>query len=159
QFPCKAGGDESAYAADVATLRAAAVRVVSAREVLRANPAPIPFYPRSGIHWNELGAALIARELVATLRRAGAPLPEFRFGIEMLPTEQSYDVDLLHLMNLGHEPPLPPAPKAIPIVHGQPRLRFADASDSYMTGVDELLQRSHIFRQIDTFFYLVLARR
>jgi alginate O-acetyltransferase complex protein AlgJ len=159
QFPCKVGGDESAYAADVATLRAAGVRVVAGRQVLRANPAPIPFYPRSGIHWNELGAALITRELVATLRRAGAPLPDFRFETEMLPTEQGYDVDLLSLMNLGHEPPLQPAPKAIPAVHGGPPLSLADVSDSYMTSVDELLLRAHVFRHIDTFFYLILARR
>jgi hypothetical protein len=159
QFPCKAGGDESAYAADVAALRAVGVRVVAGREVLRANPGPIPFYPRSGIHWNELGAALITRELVATLRRAGAPLPDFRFETEMLPAEQGYDVDLLHLMNLGHEPPLQPAPKAIPAVRGEPRLSLADVSDSYMTSVDELLQRARVFRHIDTFFYLILARR
>jgi hypothetical protein len=159
RLPCDAEGDEPAYAAGVATLRSAGVRVVAGREVLRANPSSIPFYPQHGLHWNELGAGLVTRELVSTLRSAGAALPEFRYDVAMLPSERGYDVDLLLLMNLAHVPSSPPAPEVAPAVSADPRLRLATASDSFMTGVIDLLQRGRFFRHVDAFNYLILERR
>jgi hypothetical protein len=136
------------------------VRVVAAREVLRETPSSIAFYPRNGIHWNELGAALAARELVATLRQAGAALPEYRFETGMRSKEQGLDLDLLRLMNLAHEPSRPPAPTVTStIMDADSHLSLAEVSDSYMSGVNELLQRSGIFQHVDTFYYLILERR
>ena len=63
---------------------------------------PIDLFPRGGIHWNLLGAALTLRETtqIFAAQSAGSPIGDFQFDWRERDVAQGDDRDLVDLLNL-----------------------------------------------------------
>ncbi len=63
---------------------------------------PIDLFPRGGVHWNFLGAALALREMTGILERqpSGSPIGNFEFDWREDDDAKGSDRDLLDLLNL-----------------------------------------------------------
>jgi hypothetical protein len=62
---------------------------------------PVDLFPRGGTHWNMLGAALVAQELLRKIDgNLKQPLPRLRFSYTVDYKPKGTDVDLLILANL-----------------------------------------------------------
>ena len=91
-------------------LTAAGVHFVDTTQVVMAahGQYPFPLYPRSGTHWNAVGAALATNAIAAGL---GDPdLPPMAIHWTMMARPVWPDTDLAQLMNLLREGPLDPVP-------------------------------------------------
>ncbi len=91
-----------------AALAARGVPVVDAQALLRLERAhyPIDLFPRGGIHWNLLGAALAMREISAkwAAQAAGSPIGDFQFDWRERGIAVGTDKDLVELLNLFWPP-------------------------------------------------------
>jgi alginate O-acetyltransferase complex protein AlgJ len=122
----------------------------------------VELFSRGGTHWNQLGAALAAKEIalkIAERRKADPQVAPFTYTVAF--EAGGRDVDLLSLLNLllpdRHYPVAQvsfasPPPRAV-----QP-LRLAIVGGSFIGLVIEPLQRMGAVGQADYFYYLTIAR-
>jgi hypothetical protein len=164
-FPCPEETRDLIYPASVALLEAQRVNLVDGRAVLEQARQRIEanLYPRNGLHWNWLGAALASDALIAEARALGInSLSDLSYEVEMLPDEPlySYDHDLADLLNLLR--PLKGAPSPVLRMHRptrQPQCTLVAVNDSFFSQPAALLQEAGIFRSIELYRYLSLGRQ
>ena len=91
-----------------AALAAHGVPVLDAQALLRQERAhyPIELFPKGGIHWNLLGAALALREITGkwAAQPAGSPIGDFTFDWREQDVATGPDKDLVELLNLFWPP-------------------------------------------------------
>jgi alginate O-acetyltransferase complex protein AlgJ len=91
-----------------AALAARGVPFLDAQALLREERAhyPIDLFPRGGIHWNLLGAALAMREITSkwSAQPAGSPIGDFAFDWRERDIATGTDKDLVELLNLFWPP-------------------------------------------------------
>jgi hypothetical protein len=164
EFPCPTNRLDPGYVPAREALTAAGVDFVDGRKVLEAarQDVGINLFPRNGLHWNWLGAALASEALIRQLRALGAGgLPDLSYNVTVEPDElmHSYDRDLADLLNLLY--PLQGAPSPQLQVHAwdKPACTLAAVSDSFFSQPADLLQKGGIFRRIEINRYLTLGRQ
>jgi alginate O-acetyltransferase complex protein AlgJ len=91
-----------------AALAERSVPFLDAQALLRNERAhyPIDLFPRGGIHWNLLGAALAMREIASkwATQPSGSPIGDFRFDWRERDIAMGPDKDLVELLNLFWPP-------------------------------------------------------
>ena len=91
-----------------AALAARGVPVVDGQALLRKERAnyPVDLFPRGGIHWNLLGAALAMQDITAkwAAQPMGSPIGEFAFDWREREIAEGTDKDLVELLNLISPP-------------------------------------------------------
>ena len=159
-FACPADRRDHTYRPAVDILRAAGVHVVDTRAALSAARAPAGLYPRNGIHWNRLGAAIAARALVDELRRDMPALPPLTWTIATAPDEAGGDRDLADLLNLWRDPPGWPAPivTLTPASPAPDAPTLAAVNDSFFGRMADILREAGTFGTIRAHGYLTLEQ-
>jgi alginate O-acetyltransferase complex protein AlgJ len=91
-----------------AALSARGAPVVDGQALMRRERAhyPIDLFPKGGIHWNLLGAALALREIAAgwAAEPSGSPIGDFQFDWREREVAIGTDRDLIELLNLFSPP-------------------------------------------------------
>ena len=104
QFACASRPVRPDYMLATEMLKDAGISYVDGSKIVldAKGVFPVDLFPRGGIHWNMLGAALATRELLRDIsRNFEQPLPDLRFSytVDNKPTTGA-DIDLITLANL-----------------------------------------------------------
>jgi hypothetical protein len=161
-YVCLAQGDTVARKLDLysQSLARHGVHVVDGASNLAAagREYGINMFPRGGIHWNALAAALATQKLVATAnaQTVARPLPQFEFDWKTSYAPIGSDRDLLDLMNL----PYPDDHYPVPVLiyrspHSDPctPARIAEIGGSFLWMMNTVLLRQTCPPNIDYWFY------
>ena len=158
-FPCAMEKRDTLRPLVRAALDQAGIDYVDGPAVLEAwrGHVPVELFPRNGLHWNQLGAAIGADALLRKLRDMGVgPLPAFSYRVVMQADETGYDRDLADLLNLLWRTPGRPAPH-VDVTPAEPpgTLRLAAVNDSFFQHIPiELLEQGRVFRSETMFGYM-----
>jgi alginate O-acetyltransferase complex protein AlgJ len=134
---------------------------LDAARLLRAARAdyPIDLFPRGGIHWNLLGAALTLREAtrIYAAQPQGSPIGEFDFSWREDDEAKGADRDLLDLLNLfwpdDHYPTAAIRRASAPIACARvPRLALV--GDSFLRELIIVASQAPCPPTIDYWFYM-----
>jgi SGNH hydrolase-like domain, acetyltransferase AlgX len=161
-FRCPQEHRDRIYPAAIEALTAAGVTFVDGRAALEAARGNgIELFPRNGIHWNQLGAALFVDAFIEALRRDGVQgIPRLSYSVSMTPLESGWDVDLISLANLLWQPGGAPAPLVqLGPSKFQGTLRLVTVNDSFLNLPVWYLTTGEVFRQIDFYYYFHLYHR
>jgi hypothetical protein len=165
-YPCPAADRDRTYRHASALFKSAGVNFVDARAALETmrSKTPVELYPRTGIHWNWLGAALAANALVEKARALGlADVPLLSYDVSVAPDELpgSIDRDLANLLNLLSAPRGASSPvlRTRPGENGPARCSLVAVNDSFMLQPGFLLQEGGVFRSVEVNSYFYMARR
>lgn len=162
-YACSAHPDDRARKLEVfdAILKRRGVRFVDGASNLAAarETYGIDMFPRGGIHWNALAAALATQDLVATLNaeRAAPPLTSFRFTWRVSMNPVGADRDLLDMMNLPHPDRTYPVPvldfQSADPPGGCRTVRIAEVGGSFLMGLNDVLEKLACPPDIAYWFY------
>ena len=144
-----------------AALRRAGVHVADAAAAVYAarDKYPMGMFPKGGIHWNRLAAALGAQALIETVNAQRKLLTPFTFdvGTSMSPSASDRDLhDILNLMQRSVRYPVPvltyhragpPGPCATPAP------RIVEVSGSFAFELDEALSHAPCAPEISLWWY------
>ncbi|CAH2600100.1 ALGX domain-containing protein [Rhodovastum atsumiense] len=127
--------------------------------VTAARDAGAPaLFPRGGIHWNWLGAALVAQALTEAVNRSegAAFLTPFRWDVRMSDRPRDSDRDVLDILNLAWPDDRYPVPELT--YHADPPAlcrpaRIAEIGGSFLFRMNEVLARVACPPVIDMWFY------
>ena len=107
----------------------------------------IDMFPRGGIHWNKLAAALATQDVIAAVdaQHASPPLMPFTFTWTISYNPDATDRDLLDIMNLPHPDRHYPVPElsyqsAEPPGGCKP-LKITEVGGSFLMGINNTLRR------------------
>lgn len=120
-------------------------------------------FPRGGIHWTLLGAALVAQNLIKQISAATSyQLPLFKFSYTKSHNPfliDPSDIDLLALANLLKPARnfIVPNVKIQPANHYDHKLKLAIIGDSFSVHLIHALIETHYFSQIDYYNYFKLG--
>jgi len=138
-------------------LRTAGVHFVDGPAVLHAalGRYDLDLYPRGGIHWNMIGAALTAQAVIAALDNEGAQLTPFSFTSHVNPKPTGWDRDLQEILNLQYEVayPVPDLDYVSrPPASCEPD-RIAEIAGSFIFELNEALEHTACPPEIRPYFY------
>lgn len=161
-YPCDGPKADTIYPTARKALDAAGVHWVDGRAALEAQRGKLgyEFFPRNGIHWNDLGVALTADAFAAELRRQGVAGPKLAWTVETAPDEVGSDRDLAGLLNLAHPPRAWKTPRVTPQPLGPPgsgKLTLTAVNDSFMDTLALYLSRTEIVSRARNYGYVNLA--
>ncbi|HKM64237.1 MAG TPA: hypothetical protein VJY39_17280 [Acidisphaera sp.] len=138
-------------------LRAAGVRFVDGPALMRAalGHYTLDLYPRGGIHWNMIGAALAGQEVVTALNAQGANLSPFTFTVGTTYDAIDWDQDLYEILNLVIKDPYP-----VPALTYQSQTdgpchpnRIAEVAGSFIFQINEALEHTACPPDVRPYFY------
>ncbi len=120
---------------------------------------PISMFPRGGIHWNSLAAALGTQTLIAAVnaQQRGSILAELSFTWRVSYHPRGLDRDMMDMLNL----PFPDAHYAVPELTYQSSagaagchaIRITEVSGSFLFGINDALQKLACPPDITDWFY------
>lgn len=161
-YPCDPPRRDSVYPAARQALTAAGVRWIDGRAALEAERGKLgyEFFPRNGIHWNQLGVAVAARAFAGELNRQGLPIPPLSWDLVEAQDETGLDRDLSGLLNLRRPPKGWKAPTVTP--HPVPAgpgagLTITAVNDSFFDPLALFLTQAGVARRARNYGYLTLA--
>jgi alginate O-acetyltransferase complex protein AlgJ len=163
-FPCPAEKRDQIHPSVLKAFNEAGVDYVDGPAVLEAQRGhvQVELFPRNGIHWNWLGAAIGADALLQKLRELGTlTLPALKYDVSIVDNETGFDRDLSDLLNLLSHPPGDPAPSVV-VTPASPAgtLRLATVNDSFFEYLPiTLLEAGRVFRSETVFGYMTLDQR
>jgi alginate O-acetyltransferase complex protein AlgJ len=144
-----------------AALDARAIRYVDAASLIHAAKPhySIDLFPRGGTHWNMLGAAIGAQQVIRVLddaKRVSSPLGPFEFTYDVDKEARLSDRDLLDLLNLLWPDPHYPAPivnvsRSGAACAGAPHV--IEMGGSFMHGINFLWERAACAPLVEHWFY------
>jgi alginate O-acetyltransferase complex protein AlgJ len=164
-FPCPAAKRDQVRPAVATAFRLGGVDYVDGRAALEAERGRVPFelFPRNGIHWNWLGAAIGVDALLQKLYELGVRVsPNLTYEVSVEDDETGTDRDLADLLNLLWQPEAAPAPRIVVKQRAVPQgaLRLVTINDSFFEYLPiKLLDAGHIFRSEAIFGYMTLDQR
>jgi alginate O-acetyltransferase complex protein AlgJ len=161
-FPCPTDKRNVVRPSVLAAFGDAGVDYVDGPAVFEARrgQVPVELFPRNGIHWNWLGAAIGADALLQKLRELGlSTLPTLNYVVNIKDQETGLDRDLSDLLNLLSLPPGDPSPSVV-VTPTNPagRFRLAAVNDSFLPLPISLLETGRVFRSATLFGYLTLEQ-
>jgi alginate O-acetyltransferase complex protein AlgJ len=119
----------------------------------------IDMFPRGGIHWNKLAAALATQDVIAAVnaQHASPPLMPFTFTWTISYKPDATDRDLLDIMNLPHPDRHFPVPElsyqsAEPPGGCKP-LKITEVGGSFLMGINNTLEALACPPEITYWFY------
>ena len=127
--------------------------------VRRALPdAPFDLFPRGGIHWNQLGAALAARAFIAEMDAQGAGLPQLDFDVAISHHPQDIDRDLLDLLDLNLSYEYGSYPVPVLTFHSQvdgacATRHIVEVTGSFIFEIDNTLRQLACAPDMRVYFY------
>jgi hypothetical protein len=160
-FPCPATKRDQVRPFVLAAFRKAGVDFVDGREALEAqrDRSGIELFPRNGIHWNMLGAAIGADALLERLHSLGLAVPtRLNYHVTVEGQETGQDRDLSDLLNLLWQPPADPSP-ALEVERPATRagsLRLVAINDSFFGRLPSLFEAARVFGSETLFGYMTL---
>jgi hypothetical protein len=119
----------------------------------------IDMFPRGGIHWNWLAAALGTEKVVAAVnaQHLSPPLTTFSFDWKISYTPTATDRDLLDILNLPHPDRHYPVPEltyhSSPPPGGCRTVRITEVGGSFLMGINSTLERLACPPDITYWFY------
>jgi alginate O-acetyltransferase complex protein AlgJ len=118
----------------------------------------IDLFSQGGLHWNDLGASLASREILAQASKiTGKPLPKLEFSYTIHRNPLGDDLDLLNLLNLWNPNHDFPVPKVTIKKNKQTRLKLAIVGGSFINSVSKMISQSNTFCRIDYYYYFSLG--
>ncbi len=144
-----------------AMLRQHGIRYVDGASPLAAarQKYGIDMFPRGGVHWNSLAAALATQDVVeaANEQHSSPPLTQFTFTWQVSYWPTAIDRDLLDIMNLPH----PDAHYPVPVLHydsqrppGECRpVKITEVGGSFLMGINTTLEALDCPPDISYWFY------
>lgn len=160
QFACPLTGSvRPGYLLATEMLRDAGIPYVDGSKIVlnAKGKFPVDLFPRGGIHWNMLGAALASRELFREISgNLNQPLPKLRFSYVVDNNPKDTDTDLLMLANLWRPNRNYPVPhiKIENVKQGiQQKPTIAIVGGSFSLQVRRVMIESGFFSKIDYFNY------
>jgi alginate O-acetyltransferase complex protein AlgJ len=161
-FPCPAERQNAVRPSVLAAFSEAGVDYVDGPAALEAwrGRVPTELFPRNGIHWNWLGAAIGAEALLEKLRKLGLQtLPPLKYEVSVVNQETGIERDLSDLLNLFSRLPGDPSPNVI-VTPTSPAgsLRLAAVDDSFLPLPISLLDIGRIFQSQTLFGYITLEQ-
>ncbi len=119
----------------------------------------IGMFPRGGIHWNTLGAAVATQAVIAAINAQGRgpKLPTFTFDFTISYRPRGTDRDLLDIMNLPYPDTHYPVPELT--YHSEPppggcqAVRISEVGGSFLGLINNTLERIACPPEIDYWFY------
>lgn len=161
-YPCDPSRRDSVYPAARKALTEAGVRWVDGRAALEAERGKLgyEFFPRNGIHWNQLGVAVAARAFVVELNRQGLSTRPLAWDVSEAPDETGLDRDLSSLLNLRRQPKGWKAPAVTP--RPPPAgpgtgLTITAVNDSFFDPLALFLTQAGVAKRARNYGYLTLA--
>lgn len=104
-------------------------------------------FPKGGIHWNNLGAALVANEIIRLVNKEKMHhLPQIKIQFKIDDNPIGYDRDILSLLNLWHPNDhylVPQLQYEKPQFNTDHPYSLAIISGSFGTQIAEILDRKH----------------
>ncbi len=119
----------------------------------------IDMFPRGGIHWNWLGAAVATQAIVAAINEQGrAPkLPTLTFDFTVSYRPRGIDRDLLDILNLPYPDTHYPVPELTyhsdPPPGGCKTVRITEVGGSFLGSINSTLQKLACPPEIEYWFY------
>jgi hypothetical protein len=119
----------------------------------------IDMFPRGGIHWNKLSAALATQDFVAAInaQHGAPPLTTFTFDWAVSYWPNAGDRDLLDIMNLPHPDAHYPVPeltyKSSDPPGGCKTVKITEVGGSFLMGINDTLERLACPPDITYWFY------
>jgi hypothetical protein len=158
-YPCEPGKRDSVYPAAREALTRAGIHWVDGRAALEAQRGKLgyEFFPRNGIHWNQLGVALGAGAFTAELNRQGVSTPALTWDLAEAPDEAGLDRDLSGLLNLRRQPKGWKAPAVTAHRVGPSKLTVTAVNDSFFDPLALLLSQAGLVARARNYGYLTLA--
>lgn len=162
-YPCRGGtqAHDARLARWRAALARAGVRFADATAAVQSvrDDYPTPMFPRGGIHWNQVGAAVGTQSLIAAIGRPEL-LPAFSFSVAVTYRPEDDESDLLDTLNLRWPDRRYPVPRVTLAPAAGPcrPVRIAEATGSFMFKMNEVLEKSSCPPVIDMWFYWDLRR-
>jgi hypothetical protein len=158
-YPCAPPRRDSVYPVARQALTMAGIHWVDGRAALEAQRGKLgyEFFPRNGIHWNQLGVALAARAFGAELNRQGVPTPPLAWDLAEAPDETGLDRDLSSLLNLRRPPRGWKAPAVTVRPVGPGRLTMTAVNDSFFDPLALFLSQAKVVGRARNYGYLTLA--
>ena len=161
-YRCEPPLRDSVYPAARLALTRAGIHWVDGRAVLEAQRGKLgyEFFPRNGIHWNQLGVALAGRAFAEELNRQGLATPPLAWDLAQAPDETGLDRDLSGLLNLRRQPKGWKAPSVTPRPLGPPgsaKLTMTAVNDSFFDPLALFLTQTRLVGRARNYGYLTLA--
>lgn len=161
-YPCDGPKADSIYPAARQALDAAGVHWVDGRAALEAQRGKLgyEFFPRNGIHWNDMGVALTAGAFADELRRQGATSSKITWTVDTAADETGPDRDLANLLNLQRPPRAWKTPHVTPQPLGPPgsgKLALTAVNDSFMDTLSLFLSHTQLVSRARNYGYVTLA--
>jgi alginate O-acetyltransferase complex protein AlgJ len=161
-FPCPAERQNAVRPSVLAAFSEAGVDYVDGPAALESwrGRVPTELFPRNGIHWNWLGAAIGAEALLEKLRKLGLhTLPPLKYEVSVVNQETGIERDLSNLLNLFSRLPGDPSPNVV-VTPTSPAgsLRLAAVNDSFLPLPISLLDIGRIFQSQTLFGYITLEQ-
>lgn len=161
-YPCAGPKKDIIYPAARRAFDAEGVHWVDGRALLLAqrDKAEYAFFPRNGIHWNQLGVALTGDAVADALRRKDPSIPKLNWTVTTGPDEIGPDRDLVSLLNLRKQPlawktpAVTPTPLAPP---GEGKLTLTAVNDSFMDQLSLFLNQNELVSRARNYGYINLA--
>jgi hypothetical protein len=119
----------------------------------------IDMFPRGGIHWNKLAAALATQDVIATVnaQHASPPLIPFTFTWAVSYWPNAGDRDLLDIMNLPHPDAHYPVPElsyqSLAPKGGCKTMKITEIGGSFLMGINDTLEKLACPPAITYWFY------
>jgi hypothetical protein len=138
-------------------LKTAAFPYINATQVLSQNKSKYGdlLFPRGGIHWTLLGAALIIPDILKKIGSTDLPRLQLSYTTDFKP--QGTDKDLLDLLNiLSTQNYIVPTVSFVksPVKHLKKRLKVALIGGSFLGQIIQLFSQEKLFAQMDYYVYL-----
>ena len=142
-----------------AALHRAGVHVADAAGAVFAarDSDPLGLFPRGGIHWNQIGAALGAQALIEAVNAQRPLLTPFAFGVSTSTSPVGTDRDLYDILNLIERDPHYPVPvltyrRAGPAGPCRPA-RIVEVAGSFVFEVNDVLMQAPCAPEISVWWY------
>lgn len=159
QFSCKSEAARPDYRLLADLLRGADIPYIDGSKIIleAKGKYSAEIFPRGGIHWNMLGAALVTRALFQEInKKMEYPLPDLKFSYIVDNNPKGSDTDLLTMANLWN-PDRNYAVAHIKIENENQisilRPKIALVGGSFLHQIREIMMDTQFFNQIDYFNY------
>lgn len=119
----------------------------------------LDMFPRGGIHWNTLGAAVVANAIIKVINNHGCKIKPIEFDFQITKDPQGQDRDLVWLLNLLHPDDSYPVP-LLTYKNNQQKnpMKLTMIGGSFLERIIDVFMANKTFSHISDYPYFRLGK-